>query len=769
MFDSYIHGVIRWRYLVILIILALVAWAGSGTSFLQFKSDYRMFFSQDNPQLVAFEKLQNTYTKNDNVLFVVAPKDGRVFTVEVLAAVEKLSNAAWQIPYSLRVDSMTNFQHSQAEGDDLVVENLVREAANFTQADIQLVQQIALNDPLLVNRLISPKGHVTGINVIIQLPGKNKNTEVPEVANFARKLANEVRTENPNLDIYITGNIMMDTAFAEASEQDMKVLIPLMFVLLIVVLGLLLRTVSGMLITTLVISLSIIPALGLAGWLGIDLSPTSVVAPNIILTLAVADCVHIMANFFHGLREGRDKRTAIVESFHINFQPVFLTSLTTAIGFLTMNFSDSPPFRDLGNISAMGVGAAFILTMTLLPALMVILPAKVRTEHTWQERTMTYFAEFVIRQRGVLLWGIMALIIGLVVFIPRNELNDEYVKYFDETIEFRQATDFATDNLTGIYYIDYSVLAGESYGINDPVFLSKLEAFANWFRQQPEVLHVFSITDIMKRLNKNMHGDDPTWYRLPDTPNLSAQYLLLYEMSLSYGLDLNDRFNLDKSATRMSVILKSISSNEVLALERKAQAWLKDNAPAAMQKTAGTGTTIMFAHIGQRNIHSMLIGTTTALILISLLLVFAMRSLKIGLVSLLPNIVPAAMAFGLWGLLVGQVGLALSVVTAMTLGIVVDATIHFLSKYLRARRENALNATEAVRYAFSTVGTAIWVNSAVLIAGFLVLAFSHFHINSGLGILTAIVIAFALLTDFLFLPPLLMKIEEEKDELSTTA
>ncbi|MCP4696383.1 MAG: MMPL family transporter [Gammaproteobacteria bacterium] len=762
MLDSYTHWVIRWRYLVILIVLALIAWAGSGVRFLQFKSDYRMFFSQDNPQLVAFEKLQNTYTKNDNILFVIAPKDGRVFTAEVLAAVEKLSNAVWQIPYSLRVDSMTNFQHSQAVGDDdLIVGDLVRNAANFTPEDIQRIRHIALNDPLLVNRLISPKAHATGINVIIQLPGKNPNAEVPEVADFARKLANEARMENPNLDIYITGNIIMDNAFGESSEQDMKTLIPLMFTLLIVVLGLLLRTVSGMLITVLVISLSIIPALGLAGWLGIDLSPTAVVAPNIILTLAVADCVHIMTNFFYGLRKGINKRAAIVESFRINFQPVFLTSLTTAIGFLTMNFSDSPPFRDLGNISAMGVVAAFILTMTLLPALMVILPAKVRTVHTWQERSMTYFTEFVIRRRGILLWGAMAFIIGLVAFIPHNELNDEYVKYFDKTIEFRQATDFAADNLTGIYYIDYSVLSGESGGVNNPAFLNRLEAFANWFRQQPEVLHVFSITDILKRLSKNMHGDAPAWYRLPDTHNLSAQYLLLYEMSLSYGLDLNDRFNLDKSATRMTIILKSISSNEVLALERKAQAWLKDNAPTAMQKTMGTGTTIMFAHIGQRNIRSMLVGTTTALILISLLLVFAMRSLKIGLVSLLPNIVPAAMAFGLWGLLAGQVGLALSVVTAMTLGIVVDDTIHFLSKYLRARRESALNATEAVRYAFSTVGTAIWVNSVVLIAGFLVLAFSHFHINSGLGILTAIVIAFALLTDFLFLPPLLMKIEEK--------
>jgi predicted RND superfamily exporter protein len=177
----------------------------------------------------------------------------------------------------------------------------------------------------------------------------------------------------------------------------------------------------------------------------------------------------------------------------------------------------------------------------------------------------------------------------------------------------------------------------------------------------------------------------------------------------------------------------------------------------------GASPSIMFSHIGARNIRSMLGGTTLALVLISLILIIALRSLRIGLISLVPNLVPAAMAFGLWGLLVGQVGLALSVVAGMTLGIVVDDTVHFLSKYLRARREEGLSPEDAVRYAFHTVGTALWTTSVVLVAGFLVLTYSPFEINSAMGLLTAITIGLALLADFLLLPTLLMTLDKRED------
>jgi predicted RND superfamily exporter protein len=233
-------------------------------------------------------------------------------------------------------------------------------------------------------------------------------------------------------------------------------------------------------------------------------------------------------------------------------------------------------------------------------------------------------------------------------------------------------------------------------------------------------------------------------------------------MSLPYGLDLNNRINVDKSSTRVTAALKAISINELIALTDRAETWLHANAPA-IEFDPGSGTIVMFSHIGYRNIRAMLLGTTVALILISALLMFALRSIKIGAVSLIPNLVPIAMGFGIWGIFDGEVGLSLSVVAGMTFGIVVDDTVHFLSKYLRARREQGLNSADAVCYAFATVGRALLITSIVLVAGFLVLATSNFELNSAMGLLTAIVIAVALFTVFLFLPPLLMTIEGKSD------
>ena len=231
-------------------------------------------------------------------------------------------------------------------------------------------------------------------------------------------------------------------------------------------------------------------------------------------------------------------------------------------------------------------------------------------------------------------------------------------------------------------------------------------------------------------------------------------------MSLPYGLDLNDQIDVDKSATRLTVTFENLHTEEILEIERKISVWLAENNPE-IAFSAGSAT-LMFAHIGKRNVQSMLFGTTVALIFISFILMLALRSFRVGFISLAPNLLPAGIAFGIWGLMVGQVGMSLSVVTGMTLGIVVDDTVHFLSKYLRARREKGLNTEEAIRYAFNTVGVALWVTSLVLVAGFVVLAQSHFALNAHMGAMTALTIAVALIMDFLFLPPLLMKLEGTK-------
>jgi predicted RND superfamily exporter protein len=751
--EAFFHFVLNNRLLVIFLAIVLSLLMGSGVRQLQFNNDYRMFFSEENPQLKAFEQLQNTYTKNDNVLFVIAPKDGKVFSRETLSAIAELTKEAWQIPYSLRVDSITNFQHTHAEGDDLIVEDLVLDPQSLSDEELEEKRRIATSDPLLVNRLISPSAHTTGVNVTIQLPGE-KVTEVPEVVDRVKEIAKEIEAAYPNIDIHLTGIVMMNNAFPSASLDDMKSLYPIMFVAVIMVLVVMLRSIPGTLSTVIIIILMIVATMGLTGWLGIKMSPPTTTVPIVIMTLAIADCVHILVNFLHGMRDGESKYQAMMESLRINLQPIFLTTLTTAIGFLSLNFSEAPPFRDLGNMAAMGVVLAFFLSITFLPAMMMLLPVKALNGDTLGSIVMVRFSKFVVRNKKQLLWIMGIVVLLLISQIPNNRLDDQFVKYFDETIAFRQATDFTTDNLTGIYLIEYSLESGETGGISDPQFLQKVEAFAEWYRQQPHVLHVNTITDIMKRLNRNMHEDINDWYRLPDKRDLSAQYLLLYEFSLPFGLDLNNQINVKKSATRFTVTMESLSTKQLLDIEERAQAWLQDNAPS--MRVNGASPIVMFAHISKRNIVSMLKGTTLALVLISIILIFALRSFRVGGLSLIPNLVPIGMAFGLWGLIVGEVGLALSVVAGMTLGIVVDDTVHFLSKYLRARREKSMSREDAVHYAFSTVGTALWVTSLVLMVGFGILAFSHFQLNAGMGLLTAITLGLALVADFLFLPPLLI-------------
>jgi len=687
-----------------------------------------------------------------------------------LAAIEDITTRAWQTPYTTRVDSLSNYQHSESVGDDMSVGDLYEDAKSLTTADLLKIKKVTLNEPLLLNRLISQKAHVTAVNLTMEFPKKimvkgadgkefekaaDPTKQVTEVVASVRELKAYINKTYPDLTVYLSGIVMMNNAFGEATIYDMSHLLPLALLLILVTVFFLLRSISGTVTTLVVILFSVISSFGMAGWLGIELSSPVMSAPIIIMTLAVADCVHILSTWVSEIQKGNDKFSAMRESLRINFMPVFLTSVTTAIGFLSLNTSDAPPFRDLGNVAAMGVMAAFFFSLFLLPALATVLPVRIKQRETRTLKVMSLFAEWVIDHQKSLLIGMSILAIALVSLVPKNELNDVFVHYFDERIEFRSDTDFISDNLTGIYNIEYSIETKNSGGISNPEVLAKIKKFSDWMLTQPEVIHVNTVTDTFTRLNKNMHGDDESWNKLPDTRELAAQYLLLYEMSLPFGLDLNNQIDIDKKSTRLTVTMKTLSTQEVLAVEKRFDQWMDDNIPEL--KAVGVSPTIMFAHIGMKNIISMLSGTTIALVLISLILVFALGSWRYGLLSLIPNLIPAGMAFGVWAIIDGEIGMALSVVTAMTLGIVVDDTIHFLSKYLRARREQGLNAEDAVRYAFSTVGVALWVTSAALVAGFLVLATSSFKLNSGMGLLTAIVIALALIVDFLLLPPLLIK------------
>ncbi len=758
---AYARWVIRWRWPVLAVCLLAVAAAGYGLRNFQFSADYKVYFGPDNPELLAFQAFEDTYTKSENILFVLQPADKNVFSRRTLGIVRQLTEDAWQIPYSIRVDSITNFQHTAAKGDDLTVADLVERPSDLTDSRLAEIKAIALDEPALAGRLIANDGATTGVAITLQFPGEDHTQHLPEAVAYAKKMVANLRASYPDLTVALTGVAVFSAAEIQVSESDSFTLVPVMYGLMITLLLLFLRSVSGTVATLVVVSLSVLTAIGLMSWLGIRMNASTALAPIIILTLGIADSVHILLTMFQEMRAGRSKHDALVESLRLDAKPVFLTSLTTAIGFLSLNFSDSPPFHELGNITAIGVAAAWIFSMTALPAMMAIFPVRIKAQTEHRRLAMDRFGDFVIKRRKPLLWGMLAVTLSSVAFIPHLELDDRFIQWFDRSIPFRVDTDFATANLTGPYTLEFSIDSGEAGGIAEPAYQERLETFAAWLRTQPEVTHVNSITDIMKRLNRSMHGDDPDWYRLPDQRDLAAQYLLVYEMSLPYGLDLNSQINLDKSASRLTVTLDTIPQKQILAIIDRSETWLKENLPPVMQAQA-TGTIVMFVHLAIRNIIGMLSGTALAFLLISLMLVFALHSLRLGLISLIPNVVPVLITFGLWAAFVHDIGIIASMITATSMGLIVDDTVHILSKYTRARHEHGLGIQDAIRFSYSHVGKALWVTTLTLVAGFLMLSFSSFKLNVDMGILTATAISIALVMDFLLLPPLLMLLDKEK-------
>ena len=460
--QRYARWVIRHRWAVLAVALLATVAAATGLPRLGLATDYRVFFSPDNPDLTAYEAVEDVYTKNDNVLFVLRPQDGDVFTPRVLDALRSLTEDAWQIPYSTRVDGITNFQHTWADGDELIVEDLVGSGA-ITEAVAARARDVALTEPLLTGRLVSPDARTAGINVRVALPGDSK-AELPAAVEHVRELLATYRAAYPELEIHASGIAMMNWAFAEAPMRDMPFVMPLMFGAFVLAIVVFLRSVSGVASTLAVLFVSTLTAVGIAGHLGVLLDPVSSAASTIILTLAVADSIHILVSWLQLRHDKLEKLDALVEAVRINATPIFLTSITTAIGFLSLNFSDSPPFRLLGNITAFGVMVAWVYSMTVLPALVAILPARqvVRAGRGRLDAFMERFSDLLVRRyRPVLAtMGIAAVLLSL--SIARLHVNDQYIDYFDRSLPIRVASDFTVDNLSGVYATTYSLEAGGS-------------------------------------------------------------------------------------------------------------------------------------------------------------------------------------------------------------------------------------------------------------------------------------------------------------------
>ncbi len=734
----------------------------AGLQHIKFDADPSVYFSDQHEHYRAFKKIEAVYGHADSTVIVVKATKGSLYTRENLAIIEDLTNKAWSLPYATRVDSLANYNYSFSQDDELYVEHLIEDALNLTDEQLAMIENVAKTDPDIKDRLASSRAEMAMIRIRASLPKLNRQQEEKEMSDAALAIAAEYEALE-HIDILFSGNVFSNTAVTNVAENDVATVIPLMYAVIFTLLGVLLRSFVAVFSIFLITNLSCMAALGLASWMGIVINMMSITSVNIIITVAIAHCVHILVFFLQQFHQGIDKKTALSESLRINLIPITLTSVTTALGFLSMNFSNMPPAHDLGNIVAMGVLIAFLLSILLLPPMLLILPIK-RRKHQQQgliDRWMNSLGAAVVHRYKPLLVISLLFSAGMLYLAPQNVMNDKFTENIKMPNQFRMDNQEIDTYFGGLYTVEYILTAINEGGIAEPEYLLAMEKFARWLRQQPEVRSVQSYTDLIKRLKRNMYGDEKRYYKIPSSREEAAQYQLLFEMSQPFGADMTTTIRQDKNATRLIVSLPSTDTMDLIQLQLRAQAWQRDNMPEYMY-FSGESLAVMWAYLGQEAIIDGLKGALLALALISLILAIVFKSVKYGLISLIPNLLPAGVGYGIWAVINGQLSMGQMMVLTITIGIVVDDTVHFLSKYLRGKREHNNSPEKAVRYAFKQVGPALWITTTVLVIGFGMLLNSGFMPNSDLGALTMFILISAISLDFFLLPPLLILLDKKK-------
>ncbi len=755
------------RYKVFLLTLLLLIISSYGTTKLWVTVGAKAFLTDNDPLAIENDKLQERYGFYRVVGLAIIPNSGNIFDKNTLEAITQFTNEALKIPYSISVSSLSNYKYIYNDKDQLVIESLFDSIDHSNKQALSEIQSLYKNDALANNRLFSDKGHITLALVNLAMP-EDSRTAGNTVYEAITEIKERYSQQFPDITFLRVGSVMIEHAFAESASRDLRVFFPLASITMVLLLFIMLRNTYAVYLTLLILLIDTIISMGLKGYINGEISPVSALSPTVIMTLAIADCIYILVCYLKLVSSGVSKKTAIEESLRMNYKAITLTSFTTVIGFLCFNFSSSPTIRDMGNTVAIGVITAWYLSLFFLPALIMSLPVGRKESVPLFAAFMPKLARTVMSHSGTIIIVALIVVPLSVVGISKNSVNEVLSEMFDDSFEIVRTSKLINRELNGVQRIFFDFPARDEGGINDVEYLATLEQFSVWLKKQDIVRDVEGYHDLIKRINQVMLSGDKSDFTLPASRELAAQYLLLYEMSTdTQALSLIDHKH---SRTKLSVYIDNTSSNSLIELNNAAAAWLKENAPEYMQ-IKGLGGDILFSITAKTNSETMYYGTVVAIILISILMLFALGSVKLGAIGLLTNLAPIAMAYGIWGYIDGRIGISVAMVATLCMGIVVDDSVHLLIKFKDSLKRNANNVEVAIQSALEQSGNAIMITSALFIATFGLMLVSSYVPNNNMGLLAAITIAYALLFDLLVLPAALFRLYSTapSTNLSTTA
>ena len=752
---------IKYRYLSIGLVLIVVCLLATGLTKLTFNPDLETYFPEGHPAVIRYNEIDDMFIPTDNLIIAVHSNEGTLFNGDSLKVIEELTKKSWTIPYSVRVDSLTNYSYVKSVNDDLIVEPFIEEAEKKSIEFFEKRENLVAGEDIIYKSLISEDKKTSVVSIIVDPPGPNKEDQNTELINYILGFIEPIKESNENLDIRLLGNPYLDYISPRIVKAEMPVVMPLMLLLIFLIVFLMIRSYVAVLATFVVILMSLMATFGSIGILGSPLNQMVTTIPILIITLALADCIHLFSIYFQNRVKGISSKESMEKSLEMNIQPLFLTTISTCIGFLCLNFIEVAPLRDFGNAVAIGIGFAFIFTIFFIAPIVSFFEVKTASKVTKQTRFSTSVGSFILKNGNKLIFSITSISFLILLCIPMNELDENPTQMYAEGFtSFSSDTLWLDEKLSVTFPVNF-LATNEEGQVSDPDFLKILDKFSVWLEEREQVNHVTSLANNMKNLNKSMHGDDPEWKKIPENADLSAQYLFFYEMSLPMGLDLNSSISQDRKSTKISATLKDMSSNEFKEFNNEVLGYLQQNNLENMISEPSSFR-VIFTYMVEAIVNSLLYGLFIGILLITLIIGLFFRSYLLPALSIFPNILPIGMGFGLWGLFVGDVGFMVAVGMGSTLGVIVDFTVHFLSKYELARKEFKKSVEESVIYSFETVGFALIIMTVVLALGFSVLNLVTFIPIQDFAKFSVICFIGGLIINFLFLPNLLMKFDKRK-------
>jgi len=752
---------IKYRYLSIGLVIIVVCLLATGLTKLTFNPDLETYFPEGHPAVIRYNEIDDMFIPTDNLIIAVHSNEGTLFNGDSLKVIEELTKKSWTIPYSVRVDSLTNYSYVKSVNDDLIVEPFIEEAEKKSIEFFEKRENLVAGEDIIYKSLISEDKKTSVVSIIVDPPGPNKEDQNSELINYILGFIEPIKESNENLDIRLLGNPYLDYISPRIVKAEMPVVMPLMLLLIFFIVFLMIRSYVAVLATFVVILMSLIATFGSIGILGSPLNQMVTTIPILIITLALADCIHLFSIYFQNRVKGISSKESMEKSLEMNIQPLFLTTISTCIGFLCLNFIEVAPLRDFGNAVAIGIGFAFIFTIFFIAPIVSFFEVKTASKVTKQTRFSTSVGSFILKNGNKLIFSITSISFLILLCIPMNELDENPTQMYAEGFtSFSSDTLWLDEKLSVTFPVNF-LATNEEGQVSDPDFLEILDKFSVWLEEREQVNHVTSLANNMKNLNKSMHGDDPEWKKIPENADLSAQYLFFYEMSLPMGLDLNSSISQDRKSTKISATLKDMSANEFKEFNNEVLGYLQQNNLENMISEPSSFR-VIFTYMVEAIVNSLLYGLFIGILLITLIIGLFFRSYLLPALSIFPNILPIGMGFGLWGLFVGDVGFMVAVGMGSTLGVIVDFTVHFLSKYELARKEFKKSVEESVIYSFETVGFALIIMTVVLALGFSVLNLVTFIPIQDFAKFSVICFIGGLIINFLFLPNLLMKFDKRK-------